>query len=171
MWFLVACFDMDLYVELITGVSNITDDQLPRNYVHAILFLLSSPGITAANTTPTIFPADSVLTRTGRDFTSLQHAVQRYYHLGSAQNTWRSYSSGIKRIKVCNLANKLALPTTESKLFLFATNLASLNLSHPTIKVHLAGVGSLYIAHSHYSTFNQQLNPRLQQVLKGIINS
>ena len=88
---------------------------------------------------------------------------------GSVHNTWRSYSSGIKHyIKFCNLANKLALPTTESTLFLFATYLASLNLSHPTIKVYLR---SLYIAHGYHFTFNQQLTPRLQQVLKGIKNS
>ena len=84
-----------------------------------------------------------------------------------ACGSWRSYSSGIKHdyIKFCN---QLALPTTKSTLLLFVTYLASLNLSHPTIKVYLAGVRSLHVAHSHHFTFNQQLTPQLQQVLKGI---
>ena len=83
-----------------------------------------------------------------------------------ACGSWRSYSSGIKHyIKFCN---QLALPTTKSTLLLFVTYLASLNLSHPTINVYLAGVRSLHVAHSHHFTFNQQLTPQLQQVLKGI---
>ena len=34
--------------------------------------------------------------------------------------------------------------------------------------MYLAGVRSLHVAHGHHFTFNQQLTPQLQQVLKGI---
>ena len=84
-----------------------------------------------------------------------------------ACGAWRSYSSGIKHyIKFCN---QLALlPLNLHFFYLLLTYLASLNLSLPTIKVYLAGIRSLHVAHSHRFTFNQQLTPQLQQVLKGI---
>ena len=43
MWFLVAYFDIDLHAEHIAGVSNITADQLSRNYMQS--FLSSHPQV------------------------------------------------------------------------------------------------------------------------------
>ena len=43
MWFLVAYFDIDLHAEHIAGVSNITADQLSRNYMQS--FFSSHPQV------------------------------------------------------------------------------------------------------------------------------
>ena len=60
------------------------------------------------------------------------------------------------------------MPTTEATLLLFVSYLASLNLSHSTIKVYLSGIRSLHVSQGHHTSFSLQLTPRLQQVLKGI---
>lgn len=60
------------------------------------------------------------------------------------------------------------MPTSEATLLLFVSYLASLNLSHATIKVYLSGVRSLHIVSGHHNSFTECLTPRLQQVLKGI---
>ena len=89
--------------------------------------------------------------------------------MGSAPNTWTSYSTGVRHyITFCNLATRQTLPTTESTLLLFTAYLASLNLSHSSIKVYLSGVRSLHVQNGLHASFNKQLTPRLQQVLKGI---
>ena len=60
------------------------------------------------------------------------------------------------------------MPTSESTLLLFVAHLASLKLSHSTIKVYLSGVRSLHVAQGHHDSFNKCLTPRLHQVIKGI---
>ena len=90
----LAYFDIDLHVKHVAGPSSTTTDQLSRNYMHPYpLFpLLSSTGILAITPTPTTTTGNSVLPETGLEITSLQHAVQRYYHMGLAQSTWKSYT-------------------------------------------------------------------------------
>ena len=78
-------------------------------------FLLSSPGIFAINPTPTVTTGNSVIYETELYITSLQHAIQRYYHMGLAHNTCKSFTTGISHYKgFCTLATKNTLPTTES---------------------------------------------------------
>ena len=60
------------------------------------------------------------------------------------------------------------MPTSESTLLLFVAYLTTLNLSHATIKVYISAVRHMHVTAGHHSKFNQQLSPRLQQVLKGI---
>ena len=53
---------------------------------------LSSLLILAITPTPTTIIRNSVHLETGLEITSLQHAVQRYCHMGLAQSTWKSYT-------------------------------------------------------------------------------
>ena len=89
--------------------------------------------------------------------------------MGSASNTWASYSTGIRHyITFCSLASRKTVPTTESTLLLFVAYLASLHLSYSSTKVYLLGVRSLHVKNGLHATFHQQLTPCLHQVLKGI---
>ena len=90
--------------------------------------------------------------------------------MGSAQSTWKSYTTGISHYtRFCTLATRNTLPTTEcTLLLLFVSYFASLNLFHSTIKVYLSGVRSIHVTHGYHSFFNCQLTLRLQQVIKGI---
>ena len=133
-----------------------------------MFFLLSSSGISTTNTPLSSTPSNCVLPRVGMDITPLLWDVQRYYHLGSAESTWKSYSAGVWHyLQFCTLAKKNALPATRSTLLLFVTYLASLNLSYSTIKVYLSRVRSLHTTHGHHIAFSRQLTPRIQ-VLKDI---
>ena len=49
-----------------------------------------------------------------------------------------------------------------------ATYLATINISHTTIKVYLAGVRHMHVSAGLFSFFDKQLTPRLQLTLKGI---
>ena len=163
LWFLVAYFNIDLHAKHIAGMHNTTANQLSK------IILFSSSGISAANPTPITTSTDSVIPQTGLDIATLQHSIQGYYRLGSAHNTWKTYSAGIRHYtKFCNLINKPTLPTTECTLLLFVAHLASLNLPHATINVYLSGLRSLHVTHGHHTAFNSQLTTRLQQVFKGI---
>ena len=60
------------------------------------------------------------------------------------------------------------MPTTERVLSLFVTYLATCNISHTTIKVYLSTIRYMHVTSGKLQHFNQQLTPRLQQILKGI---
>ena len=61
-----------------------------------------------------------------------------------------------------------AVPLTEDTLILFATYLATINISRTTIKVYLAAVRHMHVSAGLFSFFGKQLTPRLQVTLKGI---
>ena len=147
-----------LIVQLITCQEIICNHSCP--YTHRYPFCqFPSP----------IIAADGGLTGAGLDIPSLHRSVQRYYSLGSAPSTWKAYNSGINQYsKFCSLATRDTVPTSESTLLLFVTHLASLKLSHSTIKVYLSRVHSLHVAQGHHDSFNKCLTPRLYQVIKDI---
>ena len=95
--------------------------------------------------------------------------AQEFYANGLAASTLRTYSAGqIRFTNFCNELKVTALPATEATLILFATYLATINISHATIKVHLAGVRHMHVSAGLFSFFDKQLTPRLQLTLKGI---
>ena len=60
------------------------------------------------------------------------------------------------------------MPATEKVLILFATHLATRDISYVTIKVYLSAICQMHVSSRQLQFFNQQLTPRLQQTLKGI---
>ena len=95
--------------------------------------------------------------------------AQEFYANGLAASTLSTYSAG--HIRFNNFRKELkvtALPATEAILLLFATYLATINISHTTIKVYLAGVRHMHVSAGLFSFFDKQLTPRLQLTLKGI---
>ena len=79
------------------------------------------------------------------------------------------YLTGLKRYTTfCSQAKLKPMPTTEAILLLFVTHLASHNLACTTIKVYVATVRSAHVAAGKHKIFEEQLTPRLLQVMKGI---
>ena len=66
------------------------------------------------------------------------------------------------------MAARVALPTSEETLLLFASYLAKQGLAHTTIKVYLSAVRNLHVSAGLHLEFAQQLTPRLELVLQGI---
>ena len=86
-----------------------------------------------------------------------------------AASTLSTYLAGqIRFTNFCKELKVTALPATEATLILFATYLATINISHTTIKVYLAGVRHMHGSVGLFSFFDKQLTPRLQLTLKGI---
>ena len=118
----------------------------PGIYVTLPLFFLSPPRyfcyhpqvcIFATALTPTTTTGNSVLPETGLEINSLQHAVQRYYHMGLAQSTWKSYTTRISHhTRFVNLAARKAVSIPESIPPPFCLVFRPLNLSHSTIKLY-----------------------------------
>ena len=99
----------------------------------------------------------------------LLKAMECYYSTGTSPVTQRSYLAGLKHYTTCCSQAKLKpMPTTEATLLLFVTHLASQNLTYTTIKVYLAAIRSAHVAAGKHKIFEQQLTPRLLQVMKGI---
>ena len=99
----------------------------------------------------------------------LLKAMERYYSTGTSPATQRSYLAGLKHYATfCSQAKLKPMPTTEAALLLFVTHLASQNLAYTTIKVYLATVQSAHVAAGKHKIFEEQLTPRLLQVMKGI---
>ena len=95
--------------------------------------------------------------------------AQEFYANGLAASTLSTYSAGqIRFTNFCKELKVTALPATEATLILFATYLATINISHTTIKVYLAGVRYMHVSVGLFSFFDKQLTPRLQLTLKGI---
>ena len=93
----------------------------------------------------------------------------RYYHNGISPATRHTYSSAQQSyLKFCSAIQCTPTPTHESTLLLFVTHLATSGLSHTSIKVYRSAIRSMHVATGQHIIFNQQLTPRLQQVLKGI---
>lgn len=105
-----------------------------------------------------------------RNFGALISKMQLYNDCSLAQNTKKSYETGIKQFyKFCNKYQVEQvgpiLPTSENVLRLFATDLAS-TVSHATIKIYLAAVKHLHFQHNYDLPLNQF--DRLQYLLRGI---
>ena len=62
-------------------------------------------------------------------------------------------------------------PASEATLILFASYLATQNISYTTIKVYLSAVRNMHVSMGLHNVFNAQLTPRLQLTLKGIQKS
>ena len=63
------------------------------------------------------------------------------------------------------------IPASEATLILFASYLATQNISYTTIKVYLSAVRHMHVSMGLHNFFNAQLTPRLQLTLKGIQKS
>ena len=67
--------------------------------------------------------------------------AQQYYNNGLAPTTRSTYAAGQQRYTVfCRSINVHPIPATEQILVLFATHLATTNISHATIKVYLSAI-------------------------------
>ena len=95
--------------------------------------------------------------------------LHRYYHNGISPATRNTYSFAQQSyLKFCSAIQCSPTPAHASTLLLFVTHLATSGLSHTSIKVYLSTICSMHVATGWHIIFNQQLTPRLQQVLRGI---
>ena len=95
--------------------------------------------------------------------------VQKYYVNGLASTTRRIYAAAQHRFTTfCTANNAKPMPTTERMLSIFVTHLATHNISHAIIKVYYSAICHMHVISGKLQHFNQQLTPRLQQILKGI---
>ena len=95
--------------------------------------------------------------------------MKRYYFSGLSPATRGCYKAGLKKyMEFCLQAHLPTIPTSERTLLLFATHLANLNLSYPTIKVYMAAVRSAHVTLGHHGAFEKQYTPRLDQLMRGI---
>ena len=103
------------------------------------------------------------------DLHTLQKALQSYYHQGLAASTHKTYAAGVQHyLSFCKHIHCSPLPASEQTLLLFVTYLGQLGLTHKTIKVYLSAVKNLHITSGHFKSFEIQLSPRVERVLKGI---
>ena len=93
--------------------------------------------------------------------------AQRFYIKGLAPITRSTYAASQHRF-TANSINTRPMSTTERVLSLFVTYLATCNISYTTIKVYLSAIHHMHVTTRKLQHFNQQLTPRLQQILKGI---
>ena len=153
LWFFIAYFDIELNADRIAGAVNRTANHLYRNQMQS--FFITPSGVSAAGTPSTPTATNGDCSRPGLDIHRPRQDIQRYYKLGSATSTWRSYNYGVRHhITFCNQANRPLVPTSESTLLLFVSYLASRNLSYPIIKVSLAGIRSLHVITGYDVTFH-----------------
>ena len=95
--------------------------------------------------------------------------ASQFFREGLAASTRNTYKVAQQRfINFCAASKLLPVPATEATLVLFATHLATGNISHATIKVYLSAVRHLHVLAGLHDHFNSQLKPRLQLILKGI---
>ena len=84
----------------------------------------------------------------GLDISRLERDVQKYFELGLAASTKKTYRAGINKfVQFCvsyNIASPL--PVSQSVLCLFISHLANVGLSYGTIKTYLAAVRHLQIS-------------------------
>ena len=95
--------------------------------------------------------------------------ARQFFRAGLATSTRNTYNSAQQRfLKFCSATKSHQIPATEATLTLFATHLASINLSYTTIKLYLSAVRHLHVSEGYHEHFNLQLTQRLQLVLWGI---
>ena len=71
-------------------------------------------------------------------------------------------------MQFCSQASLPTVPTSKRTLLLFASDLATQNLSHSTIKVYTAAVHSVHVTTGYHTIFDIQSIPCLDWLLKGI---
>ena len=96
--------------------------------------------------------------------------ARQLFRAALATSTRNTYNAAQQRfLKFCSATKSHPIPAMEATITLFATHLASINLSYTTIKVYLSAVRHLHASEGYHDHFNRQLTPRLQLVLHGII--
>ena len=99
----------------------------------------------------------------------LHTSARQFLEAGLAKATRTTYAAGIRRYtNFCKAAKLSTTPATESTLILFATHLATANISQASIKVYLSAIRHIHVLQGLHDQFSQQLTPRLQIILKGI---
>jgi len=102
----------------------------------------------------------------------LHSKADRFLAQGLAPSTVATYSAGKRKyILFCTTTKISPMPSSESTLILFVTHLAAANISHTTIKVYLSAIRHMHIIAGLHNSFNEQLTPRLQLVIRGIKKS
>eukprot|EP00731_Ephydatia_muelleri_P013512 Em0007g822a len=106
----------------------------------------------------------------GLDLSSLDAAVQHYFHHGLASSTHKSYDSALRRFySFCTKYDVFTpFPVTEKLLCYFAAALASEGLAPQTIKCYLSGVQSMQISLGLPPPRDQSSLPILKRVLDSI---
>lgn len=105
----------------------------------------------------------------GLDIGSLESEVQRYFALGLAPSTQRTYKSGKDRfLKFCQQAGSRPIPVCESTLCGFCVSLAKEKLNYRTIKVYLSAIRHMQLEAGGHVPFVGAPLARLHYVLRGI---
>ena len=106
------------------------------------------------------------------DTTFLSNKAAEFLHNGLAVNTRTTYIAGQHRYRnFCQAINVTPIPTSEQTLLLFATHLATCNITYSTIKVYMSAIRHMHVTERHHEEFYSQLTPRVQLALKGIQKS
>ena len=101
--------------------------------------------------------------------TDLYCKANQFLIQGLAPSTITTYSAGKnKYIQFCTASRISPIPSSETTLILFASYLATANMSHTTIKVYLAAIRHMHVVAGLHERFSEQLTSRLQLVLRGI---
>ena len=105
------------------------------------------------------------------DLTSLGKAVQKYFELGVAESTNRTYHSAQKKyLTFCSNYNFTPLPVTQELACKFAVFLASQGLRPQSISAYLSAVRHLQISNG-LQNYSRPDWPILQYTLRGIKRS
>ena len=122
LWFYVAHYDIDLTCVHIMGVANTIADYLSRNNMSSFFSLNLQ-----ASTLPTFSTSNCFSQQPRLDLTTLQEALQSYYHQGLAASTHKTYSVGTQNyLSFCKQIHSPPLPTSEQTLLLYITHLGQL---------------------------------------------
>ena len=99
----------------------------------------------------------------------LHRKADQFIAGGLTSSTIATYSAGRKKyIQFCTTHQAIPLPSSETTLILFASYLATTNISHTTIKVYLSAVHHMHVFAGLHEFFSEQLTPQLQLALCGI---
>ena len=102
-------------------------------------------------------------------YNQLSSAAHHFLTVGLASSTMATYSAGKRRyLQFCGRAKLPALPATETTITLFVSHLATIDISHSSIKVYLSAVRHMHVMEGLHNEFNQLLTPRLHLTLRGI---
>ena len=90
----------------------------------------------------------------------LHRKADQFIAGGSTPSTIATYSAGRKKyIQFYTTHQATPLPSSETTLILFASYLATTNISHTIIKVYLSAVRHMHVAAGLHELFTKQLTP------------
>ena len=113
-----------------------------------------------------LFSPHHISTGTRLAIKFLQTLLCIYYSDSISPATKTTYSpSQTSYLKFCSMIQYTSIPANESTILLFVTYLATSGLSYTTINMYHSAIHSMPVATGQHIVFNQQLTPRLQQVL------